>query len=139
MVRVWYEPPPFGPATDLNRNAYGWHGGNSLPPRMMERIMKMPQGLALAVPTFVICVLSPCLFYGCWALSLLKNSPSKSAKIVIEDDMENDILSDANSTRQQHGCFCCGNFDGSRRPLYNNGPSTTSAPGYIVMEDFVLV
>ena len=57
MVRVWYEPPPFGPATDLNRNAYGWHGGNSLPPRMMERIMKMPQGLALAVPTFVICVL----------------------------------------------------------------------------------
>ena len=57
MVRVWYEPPPFGPGTDLNRAAYGFHGGNSLPPRMMERIMKMPQGIALAVPTILICAL----------------------------------------------------------------------------------
>jgi len=90
------------------------------------------------VCAFVICILSPCLFYGCWALSLLKTSASKSAKIVIEDDMENDIISEGSIARQQHGCFCCANFDGSRRPLYNNGPST-SAPGYIVMEDFVVV
>ena len=62
MVRVWYEPPPFGPGTDLNRNAYGFHGGNSLPPRMMERLMKMPQGMAIAVPTVIICALCyiPC-------------------------------------------------------------------------------
>ena len=62
MVRVWYEPPPFGPGTDLNRNAYGFHGGNSLPPRMMERLMKMPQGMAIAVPTAIICALCyiPC-------------------------------------------------------------------------------
>ena len=66
MVRVWYEPPPFGPATDLNRNAYGWHGGNSLPPRMMERFMKMPQGLAIGIPTVIICILCyiPCSTYN---------------------------------------------------------------------------
>jgi hypothetical protein len=57
MVRVWYEPPPFGPGTDLNRSGYGWHGGNSLPKRWMERVSKMPQGIALGVPTVLICML----------------------------------------------------------------------------------
>ena len=57
MVRVWYEPPPFGPTTDLMRSSYGWHGGNSLPRGWMERIMKMPQAPLLTAGTVLICAI----------------------------------------------------------------------------------
>jgi hypothetical protein len=53
MVRVWYEPPPFGPGTDLNRSGYGVHGGG-LMRKLLERASKMPQLVAIGAPTLVI-------------------------------------------------------------------------------------
>ena len=86
---------------------------------------------ATIVCAFVICVLSPCLFYGCWALSLKRASPwSWSSRTDVTEDDE----------FTHHGC-CSGNFDGSRRPLYpldgDDGPTTSesAAPHYKVMED----
>ena len=40
LVRVFYEPPPFGPRTALNRPAYGMEGGTT--PMWVEKINKMP-------------------------------------------------------------------------------------------------
>jgi hypothetical protein len=47
MVRVWYEPPPFGPGTDLNRSGYGLTGGGLLG-RQLERLSKRPPMIAMA-------------------------------------------------------------------------------------------
>ena len=47
MVRVWYEPPPYGPGTDLNRSAYGFHGESPYTRRLVERFSKMPQMTAI--------------------------------------------------------------------------------------------
>jgi hypothetical protein len=57
MVRVWYEPPPFGPGTDLNRSGYGMHGGG-LGRKFLERASKMPQTVAIGVPVVVLMVLA---------------------------------------------------------------------------------
>lgn len=46
MVRVWYEPPPFGPRTDLNRSPYGL-GSGSILGRPLERLSKMPRTMAM--------------------------------------------------------------------------------------------
>lgn len=58
MVRVWYEPPPFGPGTDLNRSPYGIHGGGLLG-RFNERLSKMNPVIAIGVPVVAITFL-------CW-------------------------------------------------------------------------
>ena len=42
MVKVWYEPPPYGPRTSLNRPSYGT--GNDLGPKWVVRLSKMPPG-----------------------------------------------------------------------------------------------
>jgi hypothetical protein len=42
MVRVFYEPPPYGPGTDLNRSPYGPGGSGGLFGRTLERLSKMP-------------------------------------------------------------------------------------------------
>lgn len=42
MVKVWYEPPPHGPRSALNRPAYGVGGGST--PQFIMRLSKMPQG-----------------------------------------------------------------------------------------------
>jgi hypothetical protein len=46
MVRVWYEPPPYGPRTDLNRSGYGVHGGG-LFGKHLERLSKMNQPMLM--------------------------------------------------------------------------------------------
>jgi hypothetical protein len=46
MVRVWYEPPPYGPRTDLNRSGYGVHGGG-LFGKHLERLSKMNQPMVM--------------------------------------------------------------------------------------------
>jgi len=53
MVRVWYEPPPFGPGTDLNRTAYGIGGGGSFS-KLLERASKMKQSYAIGIPLVAI-------------------------------------------------------------------------------------
>jgi hypothetical protein len=56
MVRVFYEPPPFGPGTDLNRSSYGVHGGGSFS-RLIERLSKAKQVYAIGIPiAFAMCV-----------------------------------------------------------------------------------
>jgi hypothetical protein len=57
MVRVWYEPPPYGPGTDLNRTGYGVKGGG-ISRTFVERMSKMPQGPALAIPVIVLMAIS---------------------------------------------------------------------------------
>lgn len=42
MVKVWYEPPPYGPKSALNRPAYGIGEGTT--PRWLLRLSKMPTG-----------------------------------------------------------------------------------------------
>ena len=46
MVKVWYQPPPFGPRTALNRPSYAT--GVELGPRWVQQLQKMP-------PARVIC------------------------------------------------------------------------------------
>ena len=53
MVRVWYEPPPYGPGTDLNRSPYGIKGGGLLRP-FLERASRMPQGPLIASGVVVL-------------------------------------------------------------------------------------
>jgi hypothetical protein len=52
MVRVFYEPPPFGPGTDLNRSAYGVGGGGSFR-GVIERLSKAKQVYAIGIPIAV--------------------------------------------------------------------------------------
>ena len=57
MVRVFYEPPPYGPKTCLNRTGYGLTGGG-LFGTALERVSKMKSGPIMAVATLSICALS---------------------------------------------------------------------------------
>eukprot|EP00979_Chaetoceros_neogracilis_P007040 scaffold1460_cov256-Chaetoceros_neogracile.AAC.21 len=53
MVKVWYEPPPYGPRTSLNRPSYG--NGNDLGPKWVVRLSKMPAHRVIVpfVATFI--------------------------------------------------------------------------------------
>lgn len=46
MVKVWYQPPPFGPRTALNRSSYG--NGGDIGPRWVVQLSKMPPGRVIA-------------------------------------------------------------------------------------------
>ena len=46
MVKVFYEPPPFGPRTALNRSPYG-SGVNGAHP-FIQKLSSMPQGRVIA-------------------------------------------------------------------------------------------
>jgi len=71
LVRVFYEPPPFGPRTALNRPAYGMEGGTT--PLWVEKINKMPSWqpivgelaviallLTVAAPHYEVALFSDC-------------------------------------------------------------------------------
>lgn len=45
MVKVWYEPPPYGPGTSLNRPAYGHQAGGS---QLIQQLSRRPQGMLIA-------------------------------------------------------------------------------------------
>jgi hypothetical protein len=56
MVRVWYEPPPFGVGTDLNRSPYGVQGGGTSR-AFLERMSRMKQPYLMAGGVvFALCV-----------------------------------------------------------------------------------
>ena len=44
MVKVWYEPPPYGPGTSLNRPAYGVSTQNQL----VQSLSRRPQPMLIA-------------------------------------------------------------------------------------------
>jgi len=52
MVRVWYEPPPFGGrGTDLNRSGYGMHSsGGGLMRSFLERASKQKSTMMAMMP-----------------------------------------------------------------------------------------
>lgn len=85
---------------------------------------------ATIVSAFVICVLSPGLFFGCWALSLLKSKGSSNSSAVLVQGKDGEIVV------ADHGC-CSAYFDGSRRPLYPLEGTVQGSAGaaYIVMEE----
>lgn len=64
MVKVWYEPPPYGPRTALNRPAYG--NGNDLGPKWVVRLSKMPPARAIVpfVAGFAFLASIPLCKYG---------------------------------------------------------------------------
>jgi hypothetical protein len=45
MVKVWYEPPPYGPGTSLNRPSYGQQPGGS---QLIQQLSRRPQGMLIA-------------------------------------------------------------------------------------------
>ncbi|KAL3807442.1 hypothetical protein ACHAXA_006191 [Cyclostephanos tholiformis] len=52
MVKVWYEPPPFGPGTSLNRPSYGVIEAK---PFFIQQLSRRPQGMLIAgsIATFM--------------------------------------------------------------------------------------
>ncbi|KAL7552036.1 hypothetical protein ACHAWF_015264 [Thalassiosira exigua] len=44
MVKIWYEPPPFGPGTSLNRPSYGVGINN---PQWIQALSRRPQGMVI--------------------------------------------------------------------------------------------
>ena len=57
MVRVFYEPPPHGPRTSLNRNAYGLGGGGLLG-KQLEYLSKQRPTLAIGIPVVAAMAIS---------------------------------------------------------------------------------
>ncbi|KAL7559630.1 hypothetical protein ACA910_015315 [Epithemia clementina (nom. ined.)] len=57
MVRVFYEPPPFGPRTNLNRTPYGLGGGGLLG-RQLEYWSKQRPSVAIGVPVTICFIVS---------------------------------------------------------------------------------
>lgn len=55
-IRLFYEPPPYGIGTDLNRSGYGIGGGGLLN-NLIQRASRMPQSIAIGVPCAVIVAL----------------------------------------------------------------------------------
>ena len=55
-IRLFYQPPPYGIGTDLNRSGYGVSGGGLLRP-LLEKASRMPQMVAIGVPCLVISLL----------------------------------------------------------------------------------
>ena len=66
MVKIWYEPPPYGPRTTLNRPSYGNAGDAGA--RWVAAISKMPPGRVICgfVAAFVAVAYVPLskYFYG---------------------------------------------------------------------------
>ena len=56
MVKVFYEPPPFGPRTALNRSPYG-SGVNRASP-LIQRMSTMPPGIVIPGVVALIMALS---------------------------------------------------------------------------------
>ena len=58
MVRVFYEPPPYGPRTNLNKSSWGVGGGGLFGKKNLEMISKMNPTIAMAIPVTGFCLLA---------------------------------------------------------------------------------
>ena len=76
MVKIWYEPPPYGPGTSLNRPAYGHQAGGS---QLIQQLSRRPQGMLIAgaivtfsaiayipISKFTLCSIVMTLFRDGW-------------------------------------------------------------------------
>ena len=71
MVKVWYEPPPYGPGTSLNRPAYGQQPGGA---QLIQQLSRRPQGMLIAgaIVTFsAIAYIPISKFFSCIYFILL--------------------------------------------------------------------
>lgn len=59
MVRVWYEPPPYGYGTDLMNAPYGVHGAGAYKSvrNLVERLSRMKQSYVMIPSVALICAL----------------------------------------------------------------------------------
>ena len=55
MVKVWYEPPPYGPGTSLNRPSYGIQ---SAKPSWIQALSRRPQGMVITGACVAIAIVS---------------------------------------------------------------------------------
>lgn len=69
MVRVFYEPPPHGPATDLNRSGYGVKGGG-LFKSALERVSRINPLVSIPVCSIGITALCYIPFRTCVVVGL---------------------------------------------------------------------
>jgi hypothetical protein len=67
MVKVWYEPPPYGPGTSLNRPAYGQQPGGA---QLIQQLSRRPQGMLIAgaIVTFSAIAYIPISKFFSWYL-----------------------------------------------------------------------
>ena len=74
MVKVWYEPPPYGPGTSLNRPAYGQQPGGA---QLIQQLSRRPQGMLIAgaIVTFSAIAYIPIskFFHGIHLILLVVN------------------------------------------------------------------
>ena len=56
MVKVWYQPPPYGPRTALDRPAYGIGAGDT--PKWLVRFSKLPRWQSVGGTVAAFCVLA---------------------------------------------------------------------------------
>lgn len=82
MVKVWYEPPPYGPGTSLNRPAYGQQSGGA---QLIQQLSRRPQGMLIAgaIVTFSAIAYIPIskFFHGIYFILLVVDD----AAIVFSD------------------------------------------------------
>merc|ERR1712032_372267 len=55
-VRVWYEPPPFGPRTSLDRPAYSMTG--NIGPRWLIKLSKLPEHRVIPIAVLGFSILA---------------------------------------------------------------------------------
>lgn len=69
MVKIWYEPPPYGPGTSLNRPAYGHQAGGS---QLIQQLSRRPQGMLIAgaIVTFSAIAYIPISKFTFYVLSI---------------------------------------------------------------------
>ena len=92
MVKVWYEPPPFGPRTTLSRPAYGI-SGDAVNPQWLVRMSKAPQWQVITGSILVFSVL---------AYIPLCTSVHMSAKLCMPHLTFDSLLDDSGSEASIH-------------------------------------
>ena len=85
MVKVWYEPPPYGPGTSLNRPAYGQQAGGT---QLIQQLSRRPQGMLIAgaLVTFSAIAyipISKCYILCCFILTAILGSLVISGELLV--------------------------------------------------------
>ena len=107
MVKVWYEPPPYGPRTSLNRPSYGLVGDKG--PRWVVQLSKMPQGRVIAgfLTAFSCIAYLPLCTYSIVLDELVRGVHCDSAKMFVSTCCTAEIL---RSSVQLYSVYSCGYY-----------------------------
>ena len=69
MVRVFYEPPPYGPRTSINRSRNGPRGGG-LFGKLGERLQKMHPTMPMVVGVAISCAICYIPLCKLWSIKI---------------------------------------------------------------------